>query len=56
MAKVFQKRAQLAQESFASRVQKTYQEQGTGVSLAPMLPWDLATNLTRCAADTAQRS
>ena len=55
VAKVFQKRAQLAQERFTARLQKTFQEQVASVSLAPMLPWDLATNLTRYAVDTAQR-
>jgi hypothetical protein len=55
VAKVFQKRAQLAQERFTSRVQKSLQEHMTGASWTPMLPWDLATSLTRYAVDAAQR-
>jgi pimeloyl-ACP methyl ester carboxylesterase len=55
VAKVFQKRAQLAQERFTERVQKTFQEEAAGVSWTPMLPWDMATGLTRYAVDTAQR-
>jgi len=55
VAKVLQTRAQLAQERFTSRVQKTFQESMAGASWTPMLPWDLATSLSRYAVDTAQR-
>jgi pimeloyl-ACP methyl ester carboxylesterase len=53
VAKVFQKRAQLAQERFITRVQKAFQDKVA--AWPPMLPWDLATSLTRYAVDTAQR-
>jgi len=52
VSQVVQTRAKLAQEQFTQRVQKAFEQQGSGLMSKPASPWDLWTY----AVDFAQRS
>jgi pimeloyl-ACP methyl ester carboxylesterase len=56
VAQVFQKRARLAQERFAERIQHVYEQQVAGLSVNPIAPWEMWTSGTQYAVDLAQRS
>jgi hypothetical protein len=56
VTRVFQKRATLAQERLAGRLQKGFSEHVAGLLDRPTIPWDLGAAWSRYAIDLAQRS
>jgi len=56
VGRLFQKRAQLAQERFTNRVQSACQAQIVGLAGQPLSPWEIWTDWARYSTDFAQRS
>jgi hypothetical protein len=56
ITRLFQKRAQTAQERFTERVQGAYAQHVADLMSKPMSPWDFWTDWSRYAVDFAQRS
>jgi pimeloyl-ACP methyl ester carboxylesterase len=56
VTRLFQKRAQAAQERFTERMQGAYAKHVADLMSKPMSPWDVWTDWSRYAVDFAQRS